>query len=108
MKDGRMEGWMSGATLLEGHSDKIFAVAWSPDGRYLASGSRDKTVRIWNVATGICEYIYRGHAQCLLAVAWSPDSNDIASGDTSGIVHVWDALTGTEIVSYSGHARFAR
>ena len=97
-----------GTRLYHGHSDNVFAVAWSPDGQYIASGSRDTTVRVWHAATGICEYIYRGHSYSLLSVAWSPDGRRVASGDTGGTVRVWEALSGEEIVVYHGHRRFVR
>src|SRR6266566_4917285 len=91
-----------------GHSDNIFALAWSPDGCWLASGSRDKTVRVWSVRTGVCEYIYRGHTGHVLAVAWSPDGQYVASGCTEGVVRVWHVFTGEPVVAYEGHKRFVR
>ena len=98
-----------GATIYRNHSDNVFSVAWSPGGKYIASGSRDKTVRVWDVATGKDYYIYRGHNKCVLSVACSPgDGAYIASGDTGGIVQVWEAFTGSTIVSYRGHTRFVR
>ena len=95
--------------IYRGHSDNVFTAAWSPDGKYIASGSRDQTVRVWNVATGEDHYIYRGHNKCVLSLAWSPGQGAyIASGDTGGIVQVWEAFTGSNIVSYHGHTRFVR
>src|SRR5437763_10646656 len=77
--------------IYQGHSDHVFAVAWSHDATTIASGSRDKTVRVWNSTTGHNYCIYRGHATYLLSVAWSPDGKYIASGDADGFVHVWEA-----------------
>src|SRR6266487_6041987 len=77
-------------------------------GTSIASGSRDKTVRIWNANTGEDSRTYRGHASYLLSVAWSPDGTYIASGDTGGIVQVWEANTGRNVVTYQGHTRFVR
>jgi len=95
--------------IYHGHDDKVFALAWSPDGKYIASGSRDKTVRIWDVITGEDSLVYGSHHACLLSLAWSPGvRNHIASGDTNGVVQVWEAFTGRNIVSYRGHIRFVR
>src|SRR5579884_2470761 len=92
----------------EGHSDYIFSLAFSPDGTYLASASRDKTVRIWRVSTGETIDIYTRHSGYLLSVAWSPDGRYLASGDTDGVVHVWEAFPSRTILTYGGHTRFVR
>jgi WD40 repeat protein len=57
-----------------GHTDRATAVAWSPDGKDVVSGSLDKTVQVWSATTGKTRLIYRGHTDAIVAVAWSPDS----------------------------------
>ncbi|HEU0001065.1 MAG TPA: WD40 repeat domain-containing protein [Ktedonobacteraceae bacterium] len=84
-----------GTTLYEyqGHTLDTFAVAWSPDGTYIASGSFDKTVQVWSTQTGETRLVYRGHTDQVNDIHWSPDGKSIASsGD--GTVQVWDASTG--------------
>ena len=95
-----------GTTLYtyRGHSDEVHTVAWSPDGRRIASGSADKTVQVWDVAEGVNIYTYRGHSKPVLAVAWSPDGRRIASGSADKTVQVWDAATGKTLYTYSGHS----
>lgn len=78
-----------------GHTWSVEAVAWSPNGTRIASGSTDMTVQVWDAATGHHLFTYRGHALGLLnfveAVAWSPDGTRIASGNDDHEVHVWAA-----------------
>ncbi|HWZ17821.1 MAG TPA: hypothetical protein VNW73_03400, partial [Ktedonobacteraceae bacterium] len=60
-----------------GHTDRILTVAWSPNGKYIASGSLDKTVQVWAANPGdhFRPYIYRGHTAAVQTATWSPDSN---------------------------------
>ena len=53
------------------------AVAWSPDGQRIASGSTDEGVQLWDAVTGNTIFIYRGHTSSVKAVAWSPDGRRI-------------------------------
>src|SRR6266702_1446958 len=63
-----------------GHTARVFAVAWSPDGRHIASAGEDQTVQIWDATTGRTILTYRGHSDIVTTVAWSPDGKRIASG----------------------------
>jgi WD40 repeat protein len=82
----------------------IYAVAWSPDRRHIASGGHDRMVRVWDAATGISSFIYRGHAAGVTTVAWSPDGHYMASASLDKTVQVWDVDTGQKISNYQGHA----
>jgi WD40 repeat protein len=77
--------------IYRGHRDVLRAVAWSPDGTRIASGSYDKTVQVWNAITGDNVHIYRGHSDRVQAIAWSPDSQFIASASSDMTVQVWRA-----------------
>ena len=86
-----------------GHSSEVWAVAWSPDGKRIASGSFDHTVQVWDAADGGNVFTYRGHSSGMFAVAWSPDGKRIASGSYDHTVQVWDAADGGNAYTYHGH-----
>jgi WD40 repeat protein len=76
----------------KGHSDHVRAVAWSPDGKHIASsGSWETTVQVWNATDGSHVSTYKGHTNTVRAVAWSPDGKRIASASWDGTVQVWEA-----------------
>jgi WD40 repeat protein len=66
--------------MYHGHTNRIMSLAWSPDGKEIASGSADGTVQVWDASTGKTLLTYRGHTGFVGTVAWSPDGKDIASG----------------------------
>ncbi len=87
-----------------GHIDHVNAVAWSSDGKRIASGSFDKTVQVWNAADGGHAFTYRGHSDPVNAVAWSPDGRRIVSGSNDKTVQVWDAADGGHVFTYREHS----
>ena len=74
-------------------------MAFSPDGRRIASASADRTAKVWDVATGKEILILKGHSGDIKAVTFSPDGSRIATGGLDGTVKLWDARTGLETLS---------
>src|SRR6266566_2762588 len=85
-----------------GHSDFVSAVAWSPNGRYIASGSWDHTVQVWNVDTGVLSFTY-SYDEIVNTLAWSPDGRYIAVGGSNRWIDVLNAKKGNLVLTYYGH-----
>src|ERR1700730_16502502 len=83
-----------------GHSDQVLAVAWSPGGGRIASGSRDMTIQVWDAFTGKHAFTYRGHSNAVASLAWSPDGRRIASASWDKTVQLWEASTGVHLYTY--------
>jgi WD40 repeat protein len=87
------------------HIDTVNAISWSPDGKYIASGSDDKTVQVWySVTGGNPLVVYQQHTDTVNSVAWSSNGNLIASASNDGTVRIWQPADGTNVYTYQGHS----
>jgi len=89
--------------VLRGHDDWVRGVAWSPDGRRLATTSRDRTARIWDAGSGSELTVLRGHDDWVWDVAWSPDGRRLATASNDHTVRIWDTEAGRELAVLHGH-----
>ncbi|EED11823.1 WD repeat-containing protein, putative [Talaromyces stipitatus ATCC 10500] len=96
--------WSPGLQTLEGHSDSVRSVAFSLDGQTLASGSDDKTVKLWNIKTGSELQTLRGHSSSVHSVGFSPDGQTLASGSSDDTIKLWNVKTGSELQTLRGHS----
>jgi WD40 repeat protein/transcriptional regulator with XRE-family HTH domain len=85
-----------------GHSDQVFVVRFSPDGKYLATGSTDTTVRLWDIATGQTVHTFTGHTRDVDGLAFSPDGKYLISGSDDGTMRLWDLATYQPVRMFSG------
>jgi WD40 repeat protein/tRNA A-37 threonylcarbamoyl transferase component Bud32 len=88
---------------LRGNALGVQSVAWSPDGRCLASAGADGVICLWNTSGQVIAFL-RGHSHVAAAVAWSPDSKRIASASWDETVKVWDVASGKELFTVREHA----
>ena len=73
----------------QGHSESVYSVMYSPDGKTLASGSRDNTIKLWDVATGKELVNFPGHTDSVSPVVFSPDGKILVSGSRDKTLKIW-------------------
>jgi WD40 repeat protein len=89
---------------LKGHRGYVASVAFSHDSTWLASGSFDKTVKIWDTSSGECIQTLKGHVNGVASVAFSHDSTRLASGSWDRMVKIWDTSSGECVQTLTGHS----
>ncbi|KAJ8063245.1 hypothetical protein OCU04_008478 [Sclerotinia nivalis] len=96
--------WSAAPQTLEGHSNSVKSVAFSPDGTKVASGSGDGTIRLWDTTTNESLQTLKGHSDWINSVAFSSDGTKIASGSDDRTIRLWDMTTGKLFQTFEGHS----
>ncbi|QRV86997.1 hypothetical protein RhiJN_15015 [Ceratobasidium sp. AG-Ba] len=97
-EENSITGYQPRKQQLTGHTNWVYSVAYSPDGAYIASGSSDNTIRMWDAHTSQqVGHPLTGHTQSVWSVAYSPDGAYIASGSKDKTIRMWDAHTGQHV-----------
>lgn len=89
--------------IQRGHRAAIWSVAYSPDGKYIATGSRDYSIKLWEVSTGREIRSFLGHLNSVTTLVFDPTGNYIASGSYDKSVILWEVATGVEKLRITGH-----
>ncbi|KAF7366491.1 WD-REPEATS-REGION domain-containing protein [Mycena sanguinolenta] len=102
---GQMDVWPATTLVLERHTGPVISVAFSPNGKWIVSGTEDGTVCVWDAENGeMVTGPINGHTNRVNSVAFSPDSKQIVSSSNDNTVHIWDAESGEVVVGpFRGH-----
>ena len=92
--------------VLNGHTSRVTALAFSPDGTHLATSGTDKTIRLWAISSGTCQTILVGHADGVNAVAFSPDGTRLATASQDKTARIWDIATATPMAIFRRHTHW--
>jgi WD40 repeat protein len=93
---------------LESHSGEVTSVSWSPVGNKIASGSSDKTIKIWDGKSLELLKTLTGHSRSVYSVSWNHDGSQIASGSNDNTIKIWDSSTGIVLRTLTGHSDLVR
>ena len=96
------QAWKPVRTLT-GHTEVVYAVAWKPNSRELATGSLDKTACIWDGATGKVTHVIKDHAEGVMGVAYSPDGKMLATGSLDRSAKIFDTSTWKRLAALTAH-----
>ncbi|WZH44187.1 wd-repeat protein [Fusarium acuminatum] len=95
------KNWNNCLQILEGHKDAVTSVALSPDNQLIASGGYDKTVKIWDITTGLCRHTFKDHDDTIHSITFLLDGKSLVSA--SNTIKIWDMETGLCLKTLQDH-----
>lgn len=90
---------------LRGHSSRLYAVNFSPDGKHLVTASGDRTARIWGIPSGKLQITLHGHSAHVFGAAFSPNSRRVVTASGDGTARIWRVSGGSQIQELRGHSK---
>ncbi len=90
--------------LAQGHSSDVYCLSFHPQGKSFISGSRDNTIKLWDMDTGECLSTFRGHSSVVYSVAFNPDGKSFISGSGDETIKLWDMDTGECLATFHEHS----
>ena len=100
--------WLKLIHILKGHKGPIGRIAWSPDGRIIATPSEDKSIKLWDGSKGTILKTLKGHSDRVIAVDWSPNGSLLASSSDDGTIRLWDICNYEELRKLDRHRKGVR
>ncbi len=97
--------WTLEREIKDAHSDTVYGLDFSADGRFLASGAADKFLKVFNIETGEHVRSYEGHTHHVMDVSWKGDRTSLVSAGADNVLKVWDAETGEQRRTISTHKK---
>lgn len=97
--------WPALSNIIEGHTDRIGTIAISHDSSIIASGSQDRTIRLWRASTGDCIHELKGHEDIITCIVFSQDAAILASGSFDNTIRLWRTDTSDCLHKLKGHIR---
>ncbi|MBI4850825.1 MAG: AAA-like domain-containing protein [Acidobacteria bacterium] len=87
----------------KGHTNGVNSIAFSPDGKFLASGSSDKTIKLWDITSSKVLAVFQGHTSGVISIAFSPDGKFLASGSSDKTIKLWDITLNKLLFTLNSH-----